>query len=467
MAPTSGARATVDVGDVVVPCVPVDDDRSGRAAEQAGGGLPTAVAAEDVGDKLAREEGPDEASLVGTILQAKACLVGLAVRVGDDASEQPVVERREDLGRAMDQVPECAACDGNAKSREVLLGAVGRHRVAALADDEVRDEAGAVLRAIEYAQRCLGASDVLAAAAGDDLLDVAATNEVARNVVPLGRELASANRLRHLAAVGALADALGDGVLDRFLSQPRGVFGAWLLFSLGAVARWGLALRVVRGLSSGRFVRVAQLSIDGYDALGGPPEQALLVLGDLRQRRGELGLCDLPCGALGLELARQFLGARAPTALVLGRHERALITSCVGCPSIGASAATNRRSMSSMPAARPCGGWGPMLGATNVLDVDAIEEHAELSRVEGDPSGSLADARKAEAAPLEALVVDDEAASIPEEDLDPVAAASDEDEEMAGERVHTPLVAHDGKQAIVTAAQVHRLGRQVDMDARR
>src|SRR5580692_5285343 len=111
MAPTSGARATVDVGDVVVPGVPVDDERAGRASEQARGGLPTAIAAEDVGDELSGEEGPDEASLVGTILQAKARLVGLAVRVGDDASEQPVVERRKDLGRAMDQVTECAACD--------------------------------------------------------------------------------------------------------------------------------------------------------------------------------------------------------------------------------------------------------------------------------------------------------------------------------------------------------------------
>ena len=54
--------------------------------------------------------------------------------------------------------------------------------------------------------------------------------------------------------------------------------------------------------------------------------------------------------------------------------------------------------MSSMPGARRGGGRGPVLGATNVLDVDAIEQHAELGRVEGDPSGSLADARKAEAA---------------------------------------------------------------------
>jgi hypothetical protein len=85
---------------------------------------------------------------VGTILEAKTRLVGLAVNVGDDAREHPVVERREDLGRVMDQLTERAACDGNAQSREVLFGAVGRHRVAALADDEVRDEAGTVLRAL-------------------------------------------------------------------------------------------------------------------------------------------------------------------------------------------------------------------------------------------------------------------------------------------------------------------------------
>ena len=108
-----------------------------------------------------------------------------------------------------------------------------------------------------------------------------------------------------------------------------------------------------------------------------------------------------------------------------------------------------------------------MLGAPNVLDIDAIEQHAELRGVEGDAARSLANARKTEATSLQALVVDDEAPSVPEENLDPIPPAPHEDEEMPGEWIHAPLVANDREESVVTAAQVHRLGRQVDVNARR
>src|SRR5580692_803250 len=126
----------------------------------------------------------------------------------------------------------------------------------------------------------------------------------------------------------------------------------------------------------------------------------------------------------------------------------------------------NRRSMSSMSHARR-GGRAPVLGSPDVVDVDAVEQHAQLRGVQGDAAGALADARQTEAAALEALVVDDEAASVPEQDLDPVAAAAHEDEQMSRERVHAPLVADDRVETVVAAAQVHRLGRQVDVDTRR
>jgi hypothetical protein len=41
-----------------------------------------------------------------------------------------------------------------------------------------------------------------------------------------------------------------------------------------------------------------------------------------------------------------------------------------------------------------------VLGATNVLDVDAIEQHTELSGVEGDSGRTLADAGKTKATAL-------------------------------------------------------------------
>src|SRR5208282_2662563 len=68
---------------------------------------------------------------------------------------------------------------------------------------------------------------------------------------------------------------------------------------------------------------------------------------------------------------------------------------------------------------------------------------------------------------LESLVIDHESASIPEQDLDPVATAAHEGIKVPGERIHAPLVTHDREEPVVTAAQIDRLSRQVDVDARR
>ena len=48
-----------------------------------------------------------------------------------------------------------------------------------------------------------------------------------------------------------------------------------------------------------------------------------------------------------------------------------------------------------------------MLGAANVLDVDAIEQHAQLRGVQRDASGAFANARKAKATALEPLITQD------------------------------------------------------------
>ena len=156
-----------------------------------------------------------------------------------------------------------------------------------------------------------------------------------RYVVPFGREFASADGLRHLPAVGALADAIGDRPFADFVPHSRRiVIGARLLLALRAGLRGWLATRVARTLMPAPLVGVAQLAVDGDDALGGAPEQALLVFDDLRRCGRELGLRCLTGDALGLELVRQLLGGGAPAALVLGRHERALIMFRRACPSI-------------------------------------------------------------------------------------------------------------------------------------
>src|SRR5580658_3971524 len=135
----------------------------------------------------------------------------------------------------------------------MLLGAVRRHGVPALGDDQIGNQPGTELRTIEDAQRRLCAGDVTAARARDHLLDVATAHEVTRYVVPLGRELPVAHGLRHLAAVRALAEALGDRMLDDLLPKPRGLFGSRLLLSL----RGGRLFRLLFGVAVALGVLVA------------------------------------------------------------------------------------------------------------------------------------------------------------------------------------------------------------------
>ncbi len=93
-------------------------------------------------------------------------------------------------------------------------------------------------------------------------------------------------------------------------------------------------------------------------------------------------------------------------------------------------------------------------------EVDAIEEHGELGGVELSGDRVFGQQWAAEAAGLEALVEDDEAAVVPGEDLHAVTAAGDEDEVVAREDVLAPGALDDGGQTVDAVAHVHRLTRQ-------
>lgn len=75
--------------------------------------------------------------------------------------------------------------------------------------------------------------------------------------------------------------------------------------------------------------------------------------------------------------------------------------------------------------------------------IDSIEEHRQLGRIELRPERAFVDFRDSEAPPLKALVVHDEAAIVPAEDLRPVALLRDEDEEVASVEVLLEAVADD------------------------
>jgi hypothetical protein len=107
----------------------------------------------------------------------------------------------------------------------------------------------------------------------------------------------------------------------------------------------------------------------------------------------------------------------------------------------------------------------PLLGAADAGDVDAVEEHRELAALESSAESVLTEVRETEAALLEALVIEDEAAVVPGEHLGPVAAPADEDEEVAGVEVFLPLVADDGGESVDGIAHVHPLSSEQDADS--
>jgi hypothetical protein len=91
------------------------------------------------------DEGPEKGAS-GAILLAHSRLVRVDVQGQRHEREGGVVERSKLIRAPMDKVAHRAPRDGNASVLVGLLKAVLRNRVAALADDEVRDEAQRVAR---------------------------------------------------------------------------------------------------------------------------------------------------------------------------------------------------------------------------------------------------------------------------------------------------------------------------------
>ena len=97
-------------------------------------------------------------------------------------------------------------------------------------------------------------------------------------------------------------------------------------------------------------------------------------------------------------------------------------------------------------------------------EIDAVEEHRELRGVELRAERVVLEYGESEAALLQPLVVKDEAAVVPGEDLHPVSATRDEGEQVPGEDVLPPVSAHDRGKPVDAVAQIHRLAREQDSD---
>lgn len=107
----------------------------------------------------------------------------------------------------------------------------------------------------------------------------------------------------------------------------------------------------------------------------------------------------------------------------------------------------------------------PGLRALRSGDVEASEQHRELGAIEHDAVGTSDYAWHAKAATRESLVIDDKAAAIPEEHLHAIASSTDEDEEVAGERVKTERVLHERVEAVVTPPEIDGLRREEHLRA--
>lgn len=108
----------------------------------------------------------------------------------------------------------------------------------------------------------------------------------------------------------------------------------------------------------------------------------------------------------------------------------------------------------------------PVLGAANPTHVDAIEQHGQLRGVHLDRAPVVSEARRTKTAFLKPLVIENESAAIPKQDLAAVSSTPQKHEQMPGEQVHAPLPTHDAAQTIVATAKIDGLDCEVDPNAR-
>ena len=102
----------------------------------------------------------------------------------------------------------------------------------------------------------------------------------------------------------------------------------------------------------------------------------------------------------------------------------------------------------------------------DVAHVDSVEQHRESGSVDLDPERAFRDLRESKSPLGKPLVIDDESVPVPKEDLHAIASPTEEDEEISLVGVEFPGVLDEGDEAIVTAAEVDGVGREVDANAR-
>lgn len=109
----------------------------------------------------------------------------------------------------------------------------------------------------------------------------------------------------------------------------------------------------------------------------------------------------------------------------------------------------------------------PLHRAPHARDVDSIEQHRELGRLDAQLLGAVFNDRDAKAAGLEPLVEHHETTVVPGEDLHAVAPARDEDEECAPVHVFLPRALNQAHQPVDAPTQIDGLRGEQDPQCRR
>jgi hypothetical protein len=108
-----------------------------------------------------------------------------------------------------------------------------------------------------------------------------------------------------------------------------------------------------------------------------------------------------------------------------------------------------------------------VVGASNSTHVDAIEQHGQLRGVHLDRAAVVSEAWSTKSTTLEPLVIENETAAVPKQDLAAVSSTPQKHEQMAGEQVHAPLPADNAAQTVMATTKIHGLDCEIDANARR
>lgn len=108
----------------------------------------------------------------------------------------------------------------------------------------------------------------------------------------------------------------------------------------------------------------------------------------------------------------------------------------------------------------------PQSGTLHVRDVDPVEQHRELGRIERRRAGPGRDFGNAKSSLLQSFVKQQKSSPVPDQNLNAITSLADKREQVSAKWIESPAL-DDREQPIMPRAHVYRLRRQVHTPLRR